>query len=113
MTDEVRDRHLEAMLGRPEGGTRPEARPTDVYYQAEPGEPFLFVSRWPEAEPLEVVRELAAERGTTPRIVRNLLHCDLWRLEGLTRPYRIATVWRARDDDGEILPPRDVLEVEE
>ena len=112
MTEE-RERHLEALLARPEGGSRPEGRPTDIYYQDEPGEPFLFVSRHPDAEPLAVVRELARERGTTPRIERNLLHCDLWKLEGLDRPYRIATVWRARDDDGEILPPQNILEVEE
>ena len=112
MTEE-RERHLEALLARPEGGSRPEGRPTDIYYQDEPGAPFLFVSRHPDAEPLAVVRELAAERGTTPRIVRNFWDCDLWRFEGLDRPYRIATVWRAIGGDGKIPPPRDALEVEE
>ena len=90
-----------------------ERRPTDIYYQDELGAPFLFVSRHPDAEPLAVVRELAAERGTTPRIVRNLWDCDLWSFEGLDRPYRIATVWRALGGDGKIPPPRDALEVEE
>ena len=113
MTDEVRDRHLEAMLGRPEGGRRPAERATDLYRQERPGEPFLFVSRRHGLSPVEAVEELAEAHGTTPRIVRNLLKCDLWRLEDLTQPYRLATVWRAPDDAGELPPVIDALEVEQ
>ena len=106
---EGRDRHIEALLGRPEGGERPVVRATDLYVQREPGGAFVFVKRFPDMTPLESVRDYAGERGAEVRIDRNYLNCDVWTLGLLSHPYRVATVWK-REESGELAPESKTIE---
>ena len=94
---EGRDRHIEALLGRPEGGERPVVRATDLYEQREPGGAFVFVKRFLEATPVEAVRDFAGERGAEAKIERNYSNCDVWSLGELMHPHRVATVWKKKE----------------
>ena len=124
MNDDPNTRRIMAHIGRPEGGERittadelASKRATDLYEQSHPGAPFIFAGRRPGETPVEVTQAVAETWQAGARIVRNLLHCDLWRLEpappdGTDAPYRLATVWRAPNESGEIETPLEILEVE-
>ena len=88
-------------------------RTTDLYEQAHPEAPYLFVERRRGKRPIEAAQDFAQRLEAEARILHNLPTCDVWSLEpeSESSPYRIATVWRSPDEDGKIEPAAARLEV--
>ena len=116
---EVQDKILLSRLRTPSEKSRPQPdRATDVYFQEAPGEEFTFHARYPGLSPVEAVRYLARTWTGDIRIEQNHWGYDVWRIEppppaSLDRPHRIATKWKARQDNESFPEPDDAIQLDD
>ena len=115
LQSEAEARHQAAQLRRPQGNaTKRSKLATDIYIQYEPETPFHFDGRFPGQKPLDTVRTIAEARWTADVCIeRNLSSCDVWSVvsdpSSTNIPHRVATVVKARGDDGVFDDPADEI----